>query len=225
MPIRARLRVAAIALAGLAYVLLSYALMADPYPTPWNVVGVLAPMLSAIAVGGWRNGQRLPSTAAALALAGLCFAAVKGTAVPAQAMYLAQHTGAHLFLGFGFGSTLRAGHTPLITVLARRVHRVFPPALALYTRHVTLAWTIYFVAMAALSALLFAFAPFQTWAVFADLLTPIALGVMFCAEYMLRYRLHPEFERSSIADAIRSYRIGPPGAHEAALGARGDSAA
>jgi hypothetical protein len=28
---------------------------------------------------------------------------------------------------------------------------------------------------------------------------------MFGGEYLLRYRLHPEFERASVADAIRSY--------------------
>ena len=29
---------------------------------------------------------------------------------------------------------------------------------------------------------------------------------MFLVEYLLRYHWHPEFERASIADAIRSYR-------------------
>jgi len=41
-------------------------------------------------------------------------------------------------------------------------------------------------------------------------------GVTFGGEYLLRYRLHPECERASIADAIRSYLHGankPPGAH------------
>lgn len=208
MPTRAGLRIAAIVAAGLVYVIGSYWLTADPNPGPWNAVGVLAPMLAAVALGAWRGGQRVLGGVAALALIGLCVPAALGVPVSAQLMYLAQHIGVHLFLAFGFGSTLRAGRTPLISLLASRVHRVFPPAMAIYTRKVTLAWTIYFVAMALVSALLFAFARFEVWAVFANLLTPISIALMFGAEFTLRYRLHPEFERSSVADAIRSYRGG-----------------
>jgi uncharacterized membrane protein len=80
--------------------------------------------------------------------------------------------------------------------------------MRVYTRKVTLAWTIYFVVMACLSVALFAFAHFETWALFANLLTPFTMALMFGGEYVLRYRLHPEFERASIADAIRSYMHG-----------------
>ena len=56
------------------------------------------------------------------------------------------------------------------------------------------------------SLLVFALAPFETWAWFANLATPIALAAMFGGERLLRYRLHPDFERSSVVDAIRAYR-------------------
>jgi thiosulfate reductase cytochrome b subunit len=36
--------------------------------------------------------------------------------------------------------------------------------------------------------------------------TPLALIAMFAGEYWLRFRLHPEFERSSPRDMIRAYR-------------------
>ena len=124
-------------------------------------------------------------------------------------LYLAQHVGVNLFLGVGFGSTLRAGQVPLITTLARRVHRQFTPDMAIYTRKVTLAWTLYFGAISALSVVLFVAAPFDVWAVYANLLTPLSVALMFGGEYLLRYRLHPEFERASVADAIRSYMHDP----------------
>ena len=200
------LRIAAILLASIAYVLGTHWLMTRPGGSPWNVVGVLTPMLLAIAVGAWRSGQRLLGAIAALVVVGLCVQAAMGVAVSAAMLYLAQHAGIHLFLAVGFGSTLRAGHTPLITTLAARVHRELTPAMVVYTRNVTLAWVLYFVAMAGISLLLFAFAPFDTWALFANLLTPCSLVLMFGGEHLLRYRLHPEFERTSIADAIRSYR-------------------
>jgi uncharacterized membrane protein len=123
-------------------------------------------------------------------------------------LYLAQHAGIHLFLAAAFGATLRAGHTPLITTMAARVHRELTPAMLVYTRKVTIAWTIYFVAMAGVSLALFALTRFDTWALFANLLTPCAMVLMFGGEYGLRYRLHPEFERTSVADAIRSYLHG-----------------
>ena len=202
MQARLRTRIVAIALASLAYVLGTHWLMTRATESPWNVVGVLTPMLAAIAIGAWRAGQRWVGAAAALAIVGLCVQALRGTQVSAPVLYLAQHVGVHAFLAFGFGSTLRAGHTPLITTLAARVHRDFTPAMAVYTRKVTLAWTLYFVAI---SLALYAFASFDTWALFANLLTPLAVVVMFGAEYLLRYRIHPEFERTSVADAIRSY--------------------
>jgi uncharacterized membrane protein len=198
-------RIVAVALVSLAYVLGTHWLMTRAHASPWNVVGVLSPMLAAIAVGAWRGGQRLLGAAATLAIAGLCAQALTGMALPTSMLYFAQHAGIHLFLAVGFGSTLRAGHTPLITTLAARVHREFTPAMVVYTRKVTIAWTIYFVVMAGISLALFTLAPFDTWALFANLLTPIAVVLMFGAEYGLRYRLHPEFERTSVADAIRSY--------------------
>ena len=193
---------------GLAYVLVSHWLMTRAGGSPWNAVGVLAPMLVVIAIGAWRARQHWLGAGAALLLAGLCAQALLGVKVSAQLLYLAQHVGVHLFLALGFGSTLRAGHTSLITTMAARVHRNFTPAMAVYTRKVTLAWTLYFIAMAATSIALYAFASFEAWARFANLLTPLAVAVMFGAEYLLRYHWHPEFERVSVADAIRSYLHG-----------------
>ena len=201
-------RIAAVALLGLLYLIAGHWLMTRAGESPWNVVGVLTPMLAAVAIGAWRGGQRVLGSIAALAIAGLCAQALLGTHVPTQWLYVAQHAGVHGFLAFGFGSTLRAGHTPLISTMARRVHRQFTPAMAVYTRHVTLAWMLYFVGMAMVSVLLYAFAPFEAWALFANLLTPLSIALMFGAEYLLRYQLHPEFERTTIADAIRSYRQG-----------------
>lgn len=216
MQARPGVRIVAVVLLGAANLLATHWLMTRAQASPWNVVGVLTPMLAVIAAGAWRSGQRRLAAAAALPIAALCGQALLGLQTSPQLLYVAQHAGINLFLAAAFGRTLRAGHTPLITTLARRVHRHFTPAMAAYTRHCTLAWTLYFVAMATVSIGLYAFAPFDTWALFANLLSPITVVVMFGAEYLLRYRLHPEFERSSIADAIRSYLHGttkPAAAH------------
>lgn len=208
MPARHGIRIAAIAVASVAYVIGTHWLMTRAHASPWNVVGVLTPMLVAVAIGAWRAGQRWLGAGAALGVAGLCGQALLGVHVSPQVLYLAQHVGVNLFLAVGFGSTLRAGHTSLITTMAARVHRSLTPAMAVYTRKVTLAWTLYFIGMAIVSLALFAVADFDTWAVFANLLTPLAVALMFAGEYLLRYRLHPEFERASVADAIRAYLHG-----------------
>ena len=205
MPIRLGLRIVAIALASVAYVLGCHWLMTQAQPSPWNAVGVLTPMLAAIAIGAWRGGQHALGGLAALGVLGLFAQALFGVQVPAPLLYLGQHAGIHLFLAFVFGSTLRSGHTALITTLARRVHRNFTPDMVAYTRKCTIGWVGYFVGVAVVSVGLYALAPFDTWALFANLLTPLTLVAMFVGEYLLRYWLHPEFERATFADAIRSY--------------------
>ena len=103
------------------------------------------------------------------------------------------------------GPMLAAGREPLVSALARRVHGRLTPAMAAYSRKVNVAWTLYFVAMALVSVVVFATAPFALWATFANLVTPLAIVAMFVGEYLLRYRLHPEFERATLAQAVRAY--------------------
>ena len=214
MDARATTRAIAIALSGLAYVAGSHWLMTGARESPWNLVGVLSPMLVAIAVGAWRGGQRVVAVAAAALVAGLCVQAVLGAELSAPALYAAQHIGINLFLAALFGGSLRAGRTPLISSIAERVHGTMTGSHRAYTRKVTIAWTVYFVAMALLSLLLFLLAPFDTWAVFANLLTPLAVALMFVGEHLVRYRLHPEFKRVGIAQAARAFMRADPASRE-----------
>jgi uncharacterized membrane protein len=219
-------RIVAIGLAGVAYVLGSHWLMTHAADSPWSVVVVVAPMLVLVAIGAWRAGQHVLALGTGAVVAVLLLQGVLGLRIPAPVLYVAQHVGINLFLAALFGGTLRAGHKPLITILAERVHRVFTPAMVVYTRKVTVAWTVYFLAMVVVSLGLYAFAPFDTWALFANLLTPVAVVAMFACEYLLRYHLHPEFERTSIAAAVRSYLQGtdaPPDAPAAVPKAKADA--
>lgn len=199
-------RIVAIALLSVGYLALSQWLMTSAPDSPWNAAALLAPMLAAAAAGAWATGQRARSLLAVGAIAALCLQALLGVLIPAPLLYLGQHVGINLGLAWWFGSGLRDGHEALITRMAAMVHRHMPPAMVAYTRNVTRAWVVYFVAMSALSLLVFALASFETWAWFANFATPLALAAMFGGERMLRYRLHPDFERSSVADAIRAYR-------------------
>lgn len=208
-----RPRHVAVGLAGLAYLALSQWLMTREPPSAWSAVALLGPMLALVAVGAWRAGRRAWAVAGAVLAAGLAALAASGDGIPAERLYLLEHFGIHVALALVFGSSLRGSAGSLITRLAARVHRSgLTPAMAAYTRKATVAWTVYFATMAALSAILYLAAPFNVWATFANVVTPLALVLMFVGEFVLRYRLHPEFERATMQDAIRAYtqsRRGP----------------
>ena len=207
-----RARAVAVGAAALAYVLGSQWLMTRPAPSPWNAVIVVGPMLAAAAALAWQRRQRALAVVAVLAALALAVQTWRGEGLAPQAMYVGQHVAVHLLLALVFGLTLQPGREPLVTALARRVHGGLTAPMAAYSRKVTLAWTIYFVAMAALSLALYASLPFAAWATFANLVTPLAIVVMFVGEYLLRYRLHPEFERATLAQAVRAYT--DRGSHE-----------
>jgi uncharacterized membrane protein len=190
---------------AVAFILGSHWLMTAAPASPWNAVIVVGPMLAAAALLAWQRRQRLLALLAALAAAALVVQAWRGDGLPVGSIFVAQHAAIHVLLAFVFGLTLQDGREPLVTALARRVHGSVTPAMAAYSRKVTLAWTVYFLAMAALSLALYALAPFDVWATFANLVTPLAMLLMFIGEYLLRYRLHPEFERATLAQAVRAY--------------------
>lgn len=191
--------------ASFAYVIASQWLMTRTPPSPWSAVALMAPMLGVAAVETWRSRQRAWSLLAAAALVALTLQAVRGRGPPPERLYLTEHVAIHVFLAISFGLTLRPGAWPLISRLAHRVHDGLTPAMERYTRKLTAAWTIYFGAMAALSIGLYAAAPFAVWAMFANLLTPAAMMMMFVGEYLMRKRLHPEFEKATLHDMIRAY--------------------
>ena len=195
-----------IGLASVAYVVATHWLMTDAPASDWNAVWVVGPMLATAVVVAWQRRLRTLAALATAACAGLVFQAWHGGGLAPQTLYVAQHVAVHLLLAFVFAATLQAGREPLITGLARRVHGGRLTAdMTAYCRKVTVAWTFYFLAMAALSLALFALAPFTVWAVFANIATPLAMVALFVGEYVLRYRLHPEFERATLSQAMNAY--------------------
>ena len=196
----------ALAAALAAYAGLSHLLMLHAAGRPWAVAALLGPLWLLAAGVAWRRRHGALALACALTLIGLVAVVLRGGAGDVNRLYVAQHAGIHLLLGLSFGATLRRGATPLISALAERVHGGLEPAMRAYTRRVTQAWALYFIGMTLLSLALYAWAPWPAWSLFANLLTPLAALALFVAEYVLRYRWHPEFERASMAQALAAYR-------------------
>jgi uncharacterized membrane protein len=159
--------------------------------TRWAAVGLIASAWAGLSV--WL-----------LAFGGLARLASREQ-IAIESFLLADHVVIHIALAFSFGLTLRRGARPLITHLAEHLHGSLTPAKERYTRGVTLAWTLYFVAMTALSIAIYVVLPFGAWVLFANVGTPLALVAMFLGEYLLRFHLHPEFERAPFRDMIRAY--------------------
>lgn len=200
-----RVRTVLVGLVGAAYVAGCHWLMTSAPTSRWNALVVIGPMLGLLALFAARRGQRLVAAIASLVLVGLVLQAWRGGGLEPATLYLAQHVAVHGALAALFGLTLRPGQEALVTALARRVHGSLTPGMAAYSRKVTIAWSAYFVLMATISIGLFLFAPFAAWALFANLLTPLAMVLMFVGEFLLRYRLHPEFERATLADQLNAY--------------------
>lgn len=217
MPLIARrvsLRLGLLLLAALAYAALSHALMLHAGDRPWAVAVLLGPaLLTVLAIALSR--RHFPAVACTLgALAALVVLVAAGAISEPSRLYLAQHVGIHLALGASFAFTLRRGGQPAISAIATRVHGRLPAPMQDYTRRVTVLWTGYFFGMAALSVWIHGSLSWSSWSLYANLITPLCIGTLFIGEFLVRYLLHPEFERSSLIDTLRACGAAPSSASQ-----------
>ena len=119
-------------------------------------------------------------------------------------LFWLQDVGLMLFLLLGFGRTLRPGHKPMCVEFAEMMHGPLSPAHAAYARQATLAWALFFAAMAIVSSLLFFLTPLAVWSAFANFLTLPLVALMFVAEFLVRRRVLNEAQGSPL-DAVRAY--------------------
>ncbi len=203
-------RAAAAVAALVAYALLSNWLMVHAADHAWTVALLFGPLLLALAAVGLRRRQTLTLLACAALLVVLAVVVWRGGVANAQRLYVLQHGALHLALGWSFALTLRAGDKPLITALAEVVHarlgHTFTPALAQYTRAVTVLWVGYFLGMVAVSVIIYLLAPWAWWSLYCTVLTPVSVGVLFVAEHVWRGQRHPEFPRVSMRAIVAAYR-------------------
>jgi len=111
----------------------------------------------------------------------------------------------NLFLLWLFGRTLLCGREALITQIARHIHSSLEPEIALYTRHVTVAWCIFFALQVIISLLLYVFASITAWSFFINVLNLPLLAAMFFGEYAYRTFRYPTHHQTSILKAIEVY--------------------
>lgn len=197
-------RIALLLLAGVAYAGASHWMMLYHPAAPWAVVVLLAPLwLTAMGLAGQYLGRAAVAVTAVAGLAGLALV-FSGHAGDPNPLYVLQHVGINAVLALWFGGTLRPGQLSLIGQFAQRIHALTPD-MRRYTARVTAVWTAYFCAVCVLSLAVYGLCPFEDWSLFSNVVTPIGVGALFVGEYLIRYRLHPEFERVRLIDAVRAF--------------------
>ena len=192
---------------GIGYSVLSHFAAASAVPDFLDALTAIAPLLGLALVMAWRSPRRVLMLTLWLAACGLLYAVSGWLVLHYNWIFLLQHAGMYALLCAAFGRTLQGGQLPMISRFARIVHGDLSPALVRYTRSVTLAWTCYFGATAALSLLLFWLAPVQVWSVFANLLGVPLLALMFAGEFAVRWFVLPASDRTGPIEAIRAYRL------------------
>jgi uncharacterized membrane protein len=194
---------AVFAVAG--YAILAHAVMSRAQPTRAAALVALLPLVGSILVLAWSTRWRLLAVGAASALAACPLLLWPERGLDLSAIYLGQYVAVQAALAALFGRTLARGREPLVTRLARSVHGELPPPIDRYTRAVTLAWTLFFVAMAASAILLYVLAPRSTWSSFVNLLTVPCVAAMFAIEYAVRRVRFPWFRHASVMAGVRAF--------------------
>ncbi len=206
--LRQALRLGLIAAAGSLYLGLSHLAASSEHPPIIALIVGLLPLGAMALIAAWNS--RAPTLALLLFAACALAIAINLENLRGHAawLYFVQHAGAMILLGITFGSTLGQGHQ---NALCSRIAGFVAPGqldadYLRYTWKVTVAWTLFFAASAVLSVLLFWLAPVEAWSFFANVLTPVLLGVMFAGEYLIRLRVMPGRSHFSISETIQAYR-------------------
>lgn len=201
-------QLALVAAAGIVYLGLGYLITISDRPPPAAIIFGTVPLGAIALVTAWHSRTRTLSLI--LFSAGvLAFVMnIDNLRDHVAWLYFVQHAGAMILLGFMFGGTLGRGHADaLCSRIAQFV--IVKPLDANYLHYtwiVTLVWTIFFAINAVVSVPLFFFGPIEVWSAFANLVTPLLLGVMFAGEYLIRLRIMPNRAHFSITETIQAYR-------------------
>lgn len=196
---------------GVAALLIGYSLLAHHTNEPaadgrLGVLVALAPVVLLGSVLAWHSSHRTVMLSTLGLVCALLWASRSVLTQHVGAVYWLQYVGAQLILFITFARTLVAGRRPLCTQFADALHAPLTRRQESYARQVTVAWALFFAAMASISTFLFFLAPVTVWSVFDNFLTLPLVALMFIAEYCLRRRVLPDLGDSHILDAVRVFR-------------------
>ena len=198
----------AVGLAAIAYAVLAHLSNSTPGAQALGAALSAGPVWIVAVILAFRSRHRLPALGACALVAGLTVYFWRDLEAHFAWLYLAQQAGTYAVLALSFGRTLSPGRVPLCSRLATLVHGPLAPALARYTRSVTLAWTWFFAAVAFALVVLFVAAPLSVWSAFANFGAAPLVGLMFAAEHAVRRHVLPDVEHQGILATFRAIAAG-----------------
>ena len=200
--------IAVIAVAGAGYLAFSHLLTIDERPSLLMLALGVTPLTVMALLAAWHSRMRWLALTL-LAMLGLTVLLyLEALRNHVNWLYFMQHAGTMTLLAITFGSTLGRGDADALCSRVTRLMLAGPadPVYMRYTWKVTLIWTAYFIASGLVSVGLFFYGPLAVWSYFANLLTPVIVGLMFVIEYGVRVRVLPDRAHFSIAQTIKAYR-------------------
>jgi uncharacterized membrane protein len=191
--------------ACVGYQLLAHSLLVDGHGGAMRFALASIPLL---ALGYWvaRHAHNKARWGLILLVAGIAIYAIEQQErLGLAATNALTHTSINLFMLWVFGRTLIGGREPLITGFARRVHGTLPPHIEAYTRRVTVAWCVFFIAQIVISAGLFAFTDLDLWSLFVNVLSLPLVATMFIGEYLYRITRYRSYPHASLIKGIQMF--------------------
>ena len=202
---RQRTALAAGVAGGAACLALAYFSSSGRLPPLLSVGIALTPLLAGAVALSWRSRLRWPVLLAAVALVVAAALQLDRLAQHVSALWFVQHVAGHAMLALVFGRSLLPGKVPLTTRIARAVLPSMPQAVVRYSRGVTLAWTIYFVAMAAASVAIYFGSSTAVWSTFATAVSGPLAALMFVLEFAVRRCVLPVSHCGTIAQSVAGF--------------------
>lgn len=205
MKVHAGLKVALVALVVIGYPVSMHLLLTSGNWPVTTLLMALSPF-ALLPLSLLATGRVLWAVTSLLALLAFSAGAWQQLLLRQELIYLLQNVGMQGLMAALFGHTLMGGQEPLVSQLARRIHREdYTAAIARYTRQVTWAWTVYFIAMGIASVLLFLTAPLTVWSYFVNFISFLALGLMFASEYAVRRWRLRDVQHVTLLRSIKLY--------------------
>jgi uncharacterized membrane protein len=181
---------------GLLGVLLAYAALSHYSESSPDAKGLAAGlsvgpvMLIAIALA-WRWAHPLGALLTAAVLGGTLYRYWPLVKNEYQWGDLLQQGGIYTLVAVSFARSMLGGRVPVCTQLAERIHGELTPIEISYTRHATLAWTVFYGLLTTVIVALFFWTPLKIWSLFVNFGTFGLIVLMATADHALRRRLLP----------------------------------
>jgi uncharacterized membrane protein len=189
------------------FAVLSYYSYATPSAKSLGAAVSLAPIVLIGLVLAWRWTNPLVAALLGVLVAGLLYHYWPVLKKNYEWADLLQQFTAYALVAFGFIRSLLAGRVPLCVQLGDKLHGPLSPAEIAYMRRATVAWAIFYSALALAILALFFLASPRFWALFVDFFVFGLIGLMWGADHLIRYRVLPRRPGNLLA-ALRLALIG-----------------